>query len=113
MACRFTDKDVSAFSGQDKVPVLADGGQVVSDLWAIACDLERIHPDPPSPVWRAGGAVGGWWPADPLWSIVRKSGSGFPHDAPIHRGSIGLIPKVQIHFWDQSDALTAAPPYEL
>jgi glutathione S-transferase len=55
VACRFTDKDVIAFPGQDKVPVLVDGNQVVSDPWAIACDLERIHPDPPSPF---GGPAG-------------------------------------------------------
>lgn len=36
VACRFTDKGVIAFSGQDKVPVLVDGDNVVSDSWAIA-----------------------------------------------------------------------------
>jgi glutathione S-transferase len=48
VACRFTDKDAIAFSGQDKVPVLVDGDAVVSDSWAIACYLERIYPDRPS-----------------------------------------------------------------
>ncbi|MXQ10793.1 glutathione S-transferase family protein [Microvirga makkahensis] len=48
IACRFTDKHVIAFSGQDKVPVLADGDEVVSDSWAIACHLERAYPDRPS-----------------------------------------------------------------
>jgi glutathione S-transferase len=48
VACRFTDKDAIAFSGQDKVPVLVDGDVVVSDSWAIACYLERTYPDRPS-----------------------------------------------------------------
>lgn len=48
VACRFTDKDVIAFSGQDKVPVLVDGDRVVSDSWAIACYLEETYPDRPS-----------------------------------------------------------------
>ncbi|MFC1456035.1 glutathione S-transferase N-terminal domain-containing protein [Microvirga arabica] len=48
VACRFTDKDAIAFSGQDKVPVLVDGDNVVSDSWAIACYLEQGYPDRPS-----------------------------------------------------------------
>jgi glutathione S-transferase len=48
VACHFTDKDVIAFSGQDKVPVLVDGNEVVSDSWAIACYLEQTYPDCPS-----------------------------------------------------------------
>jgi glutathione S-transferase len=55
VACRFTDKDVTAFSGQDKVPVLVDNDAVVSDSWAIACHLERAYPDRPS---LFGGTAG-------------------------------------------------------
>lgn len=44
---RFTDRDEIAFSGQDRVPVLVDGGEVVSDSWRIAVYLERVYPDPP------------------------------------------------------------------
>ena len=36
-----SDKEAIAFSGQDKVPVIRDGGHVVSDSWKIAVDLER------------------------------------------------------------------------
>ena len=42
---RFTDKEVIAFSGQDRVPVLRDGERVVSDSWAIALYLEETYPD--------------------------------------------------------------------
>jgi hypothetical protein len=48
VACRFTDNNVIAFSGQNKVPVLVDGNEVVSDSWAIACHLEQTYPDRPS-----------------------------------------------------------------
>ncbi|MFC3126236.1 glutathione S-transferase family protein [Pseudoroseomonas globiformis] len=42
---RFTDSAAIAFSGQNKVPVLVDGSQVVSDSWNIACYLEDRYPD--------------------------------------------------------------------
>jgi glutathione S-transferase len=45
---RFTEKDVIAFSGQEKVPVLVDGERAVSDSWAIATYLEEAYPDRPS-----------------------------------------------------------------
>jgi glutathione S-transferase len=45
---RFTDKDVIAFSGQGRVPVLVDGGRVVSDSWAIATYLEDNYAERPS-----------------------------------------------------------------
>jgi glutathione S-transferase len=38
--CRFNEKNAIAFSGQDRVPVLRDGDQVVSDSWTIAIYLE-------------------------------------------------------------------------
>jgi glutathione S-transferase len=45
---RFSEKDVIAFSGQGRVPVLRDGDQVVSDSWTIANYLEDAYPDRPS-----------------------------------------------------------------
>lgn len=43
--CKFTDKQLFAFSGQDKVPVLKDGDKVVFDSWDIACYLEEAYPE--------------------------------------------------------------------
>jgi glutathione S-transferase len=45
---RFTEKDVIAFSGQERVPVLLDGDKTIADSWAIACYLEDAYPDRPS-----------------------------------------------------------------
>ena len=45
---RFTDKDVIAFSGQGRIPVIKDGETVVSDSWAIAEYLEQTYGDRPS-----------------------------------------------------------------
>jgi glutathione S-transferase len=45
---RFTDKDVIAFSGQGRVPVLLDGEKVVADSWEIALYLEQAYPDRPA-----------------------------------------------------------------
>jgi glutathione S-transferase len=42
---RFTDKDVIAFSGQGRVPVLVDRDQVVFDSWTIATYLEDNYAD--------------------------------------------------------------------
>ena len=50
-----SDKPAIAFSGQDKVPILVDGDQVIVDSWAIAEHLERMAPDRPS---LFGGTVG-------------------------------------------------------
>jgi glutathione S-transferase len=44
----FTETERLAFSGQGRVPVIVDGGTVVSDSWAIATYLERTYPDRPS-----------------------------------------------------------------
>ncbi len=52
---RFTDKDVIAFSGQGRVPVLVDGGHVVFDSWTIATYLEDAYPDRPSLFGGGGG----------------------------------------------------------
>ena len=51
---RFTDKDVIAFSGQGRVPVIRDGDNVVSDSWTIAEYLEEHYPTPT----LFGGAMG-------------------------------------------------------
>ena len=45
---RFTEKDALSFSGQEKVPVLVDGENTVSDSWEIAKYLETEYPDTPS-----------------------------------------------------------------
>ena len=52
---RFTDKDVIAFSGQERVPVIRDGENVISDSWDIAEYLEAQYPDEAS---LFGGEVG-------------------------------------------------------
>ena len=52
---RLTEKEVLAFSGQGRVPVIRDGGTVVADSWAIAGYLEDSYPDRPS---LFGGAAG-------------------------------------------------------
>ncbi len=39
--CRFTDKELFAFSGQDRLPVLQDGETAIADSWDIACYLPR------------------------------------------------------------------------
>jgi glutathione S-transferase len=52
---RFTDKDVIAFSGQGRVPVLVDGERVVSDSWTIANYLEDTYSDRPSLFGGEGG----------------------------------------------------------
>lgn len=52
---RFTDRDVLAFSGSERVPVLIDGDRVVFDSWTIANYLEDAYPDTPS---LFGDAVG-------------------------------------------------------
>jgi glutathione S-transferase len=48
MPWRFTEKDVIAFSGSERVPVLLDGDKTIPDSWAIACYLEDAYPDRPS-----------------------------------------------------------------
>ena len=45
---RFSAKHKIAFSGQDKMPVLDDGGTVVFDSFAIAEYLEAAYPEAPS-----------------------------------------------------------------
>lgn len=55
VAMKFTDRACIAASGQDRVPVLDDGGTMVSDSWRIATYLEEQYPDRPS---LFGGAIG-------------------------------------------------------
>ena len=45
---RFTEKYKLEFSGQEKVPVLDDGGTVVHDSWNIAEYLEDTYSDAPA-----------------------------------------------------------------
>jgi glutathione S-transferase len=48
VAWRFTDKEVIAFSGQGRVPVIVDNGRTAFDSWNIAEYLEDAYPDRPS-----------------------------------------------------------------
>lgn len=52
---RVSDKAAIAFSKQDKVPILIDGDDVISDSWRIAEHLEARYPLAPS---LFGGDVG-------------------------------------------------------
>ena len=52
---RFTDKDVIAFSGQGRVPVLVDSGKAVVGSWEIANHLEQTNPEPPGLFRGRGG----------------------------------------------------------
>jgi glutathione S-transferase len=45
---RFSDKDIIAFTGQGRVPVLVDGETAIHDSWTIALYLEEHYPDRPS-----------------------------------------------------------------
>jgi glutathione S-transferase len=51
----FTEKNVIAFAGSERVPVIVDGSRAVKDSWAIANYLEDTYPDRPS---LFGGAAG-------------------------------------------------------
>ncbi|MGB5595573.1 MAG: glutathione S-transferase N-terminal domain-containing protein [Crocosphaera sp.] len=46
--CLFTDKELIAFSGQKKVPILVDGEQTIIDSWDIANYLETTYNNQPS-----------------------------------------------------------------
>jgi len=54
---RFTEKDVIAFSGQGKVPVLVDGENTVSDSQGIAEYLETAYPNEASLFGEAPAAL--------------------------------------------------------
>ena len=53
--CKFTDKALFAFSGQDRVPVLQDGETAIAVSWDIACYLTRTSQTPHG---LGGGRVG-------------------------------------------------------
>lgn len=44
----FTDKDALEFAYYDKVPVLVDGDEVVTDSYQIMAYLDRAYPDTPA-----------------------------------------------------------------
>lgn len=44
---RFTDKEALAFADHDKVPVLVDGGNVVTESYEILKYLDRAYPESP------------------------------------------------------------------
>ncbi len=46
-AWRFTDKEALAFADYDKVPVLVDGDETVTDSYAILRYLDRAYPEAP------------------------------------------------------------------
>ena len=48
MPWHFTEKDKIKFSGQERVPVLIDGSNTISDSWEIAKYLESAYPESPS-----------------------------------------------------------------
>lgn len=52
---RFTERDRLAFSGQERVPVIRDGGEVVFDSWTIALYLEKKYEGRPSLFGGPGG----------------------------------------------------------
>jgi glutathione S-transferase len=73
---RFTEKEVLAFSGQERVPVIRDGDTVVSDSWTIAEYLEDAYPERPSlfggPTGRAHARfINGWADGVMLGGIAR------------------------------------------
>ena len=45
MPWHFTEKDKIKFSGQERVPVLIDGSNTISDSWEIAKYLENAYPE--------------------------------------------------------------------
>ncbi|MGQ7261376.1 glutathione S-transferase family protein [Vreelandella sp. V005] len=47
VAWRFLDKQALAFADYDKVPVLCDGDQVVTDSFEIMRYLDKVYPDAP------------------------------------------------------------------
>lgn len=72
---RFTDRDVIAFSGQGRVPVIQDDEKVVHDSWAIAEHLEDEVPMPTlfgGPTGRAHAAfINAWADAVLVGGIAR------------------------------------------
>ncbi len=73
---RFIEKDVIAFSGQGKVPVIKDGETMVFDSWTIATYLEDAYPDRPSLFGGDGGRALGRFIVD--WTDVAVLAGVFP-----------------------------------
>ena len=48
MPWHFTEKNKIKFSGQERVPILIDGSNTISDSWEIAKYLEKTYPESPS-----------------------------------------------------------------
>lgn len=96
---RVSDKDALAFSNQDKVPVLVDGEDVISDSWRIAEHLESRYPDAPS---LFGGTTG--------HGLARFI------NAWVDRALIGrLVPLIAVDFvpmLDEADALHLRSQFE-
>jgi glutathione S-transferase len=74
---RFADVDrIRALSGQDLVPIIQDGAQVVHDSWSIACHLEDRFPDRPSlfgsPTGRGVTRVLNHWTSTVLGVSMRR-----------------------------------------
>ena len=96
---RFTDKDVIAFSGQGRVPVIRDGETVVHDSWAIANYLEATYPDRPSLFGGTGGQaharfINAWADSVLLGGIARQI---------IHDILLATDPKDQAYFRDSRE----------
>ena len=79
----FTEKAATAHSGQERVPVIEDGGRVLADSWKIANYLEEAYPDRTS---LFGGAAGeamarffnNWADLVQIPSIARLRRSRYP-----------------------------------
>ena len=109
MPWRFTEKDVIAFSGSERVPVLLDGDKTIPDSWAIACYLEDAYPDRPSLFGGAGGRALGrmlnWW------GDIAVIGGMFPlivADIPSH-----LKPVDAVYFRQSREARFGKPLEEV
>lgn len=80
---RFTEREVIAAHGSEKVPVILDAGRAVADSWAIAEYLEDTYPDRPSLFGGPGGRalarfLNGWADATIVAGIARLIVSDIP-----------------------------------
>jgi glutathione S-transferase len=86
---RFTEKDMIAPHGSERVPVLLHGEKPVVDSWVIANYLEDTFPDRPSLFGGEGGRA-----ASKLinsWGDIVVNGGMFPlivSDIPAHLGPV-------------------------
>ena len=97
----FTEKEAIAASGQEKVPVLQDGANIVSDSQIIADYLERTYPNEES--------LFGEPPARALIMFVKDWAETMLHPAiaPVVLGDIyrRLAPKDQPYFRKTREAM--------